>query len=127
MFQVYNCLTAQHDWRLVGVAAVICLFASLTAVNIFNRARATGGRTRAIWIIAAGVAGGFGIWATHFVAMLAYEPGITVAYGVTLTVFSLGAAAASMSFALSIAVYVQARWAAPLSGALIGGGIAAMH
>ncbi len=127
MFQVYNCLTAQHDWRLVGVAAVICLFASLTAVNIFNRARATGGRTRAIWIIAAGVAGGFGIWATHFVAMLAYEPGITVAYGVTLTVFSLAAAAATMSFALSIAVYVQARWAAPLSGALIGGGIAAMH
>ena len=127
MFQVYNCLTAQHDWRLVGVAAVICLFASLTAVNIFNRARATGGRTRAIWIIAAGVAGGFGIWATHFVAMLAYEPGITVAYGVTLTVFSLAAAAATMSFALSIAVYVQARWAAPLSGELIGGRIAAMH
>jgi methyl-accepting chemotaxis protein len=127
MFDVYNCLTVQHDWRLVGVAAVICLFASLSAVNIFNRARATNGQTRVIWIIAAGVAGGFGIWATHFVAMLAYEPGITVAFGVTLTVLSLAAAAATMSFALSIAVYVQARWAAPLSGALIGGGIAAMH
>jgi PAS domain S-box-containing protein len=127
MFEVYNCLTVQHDWRLVGVAAVICLFASLSAVNIFNRARATSGRTRVIWIIAAGVAGGFGIWATHFVAMLAYEPGITVAYGVTLTVFSLAAAAATMSFALCIAVYVPTRWAPPLSGALIGGGIAAMH
>jgi PAS domain S-box-containing protein len=127
MFQVYNCLTVQHDWRLVGVAAVICLLASLTAVNIFNRARATDGRTRVIWILAAGLAGGFGIWATHFVAMLAYEPGITVAYGVTLTVFSLAAAAVTMSFALSIAVYVPARWAAPLAGALIGGGIAAMH
>ena len=127
MFEVYNCLTVEHDWRLVGVAAVICLFASLSAVNIFNRARATSGRSRAIWIIAAGVAGGFGIWATHFVAMLAYEPGITVAYGVTLTVLSLAAAAATMSFAMSIAVYVQARWAPPLAGALIGGGIAAMH
>jgi NO-binding membrane sensor protein with MHYT domain len=70
MFQVYNCLTDQHDWRLVGVAAVICLFASLTTINIFNRARATDGPRRAIWIIAAGVAAGFGIWATHFVAML---------------------------------------------------------
>ena len=127
MFQVYNCLTVQHDWRLVGVAAVICLLASLTAVNIFNRARATDGRKRVTWILAAGLAGGFGIWATHFVAMLAYEPGITVAYGVTLTVFSLAAAAVTMSFALSIAVYVQTRWAAPLAGALIGGGIAAMH
>jgi methyl-accepting chemotaxis protein len=127
MFEVYNCLTVEHDWRLVGVAAVICLFASLSAITIFNRARATSGRNRAIWIIAAGVAGGFGIWATHFVAMLAYEPGITVAYGLTLTIFSLAAAAATVSFALSIAVYVQERWAAPLAGALIGGGIAAMH
>ena len=32
-----------------------------------------------------------------------------------------------MSFALSIGVYIDARWAPPLSGALFGGGIAAMH
>jgi PAS domain S-box-containing protein len=127
MFQIYNCLTAQHDWRLVGVAAFVCLFASLAAVNIFNRARATGGRARVIWLIAAGIAGGFGIWATHFVAMLAYEPGIPIAYSATLTILSLAAAAFTMSFALGIGVYIDARWAPPLSGALIGGGIAAMH
>jgi NO-binding membrane sensor protein with MHYT domain len=127
MLQVYNCLTDQHDWRLVGVAAVICLFASLTTINIFNRARATEGRTRAVWIVAAGVAAGFGIWATHFVAMMAYEPGVTIAFGIALTSLSLAAAVATVMFALSIAVYVQARWAPPLSGALVGGGIAAMH
>jgi methyl-accepting chemotaxis protein len=44
MFQVFNGLTVQHDWRLVGVAAVLCLLASLTAVIIFNRARARAGR-----------------------------------------------------------------------------------
>jgi NO-binding membrane sensor protein with MHYT domain/methyl-accepting chemotaxis protein len=127
MLQVYNCLTDQHDWRLVGVAAVICLFASLTTINIFNRARATDGRTRATWIVAAGIAAGFGIWATHFVAMMAYEPGITIAYGIALTTLSLVAAVVTVMFALSIAVYVPARWAPPLSGALVGGGIAAMH
>jgi len=127
MFQVYNCLTDQHDWRLVGVAAVICLFASLTTINIFNRARATDGPRRAIWIIAAGVAAGFGIWSTHFVPMLAYEPGITIAFGIALTLLSLVAAVATVIFALSIAVYVRARWAPPLSGALVGGGIATMH
>ena len=127
MFQVLNCLTVQHDWRLVGVAAVVCFFASLAAVNIFNRARSTTGRARVVWIVAAGVAAGFGIWATHFVAMLAYEPGIPIAYGVALTALSLAAATLVTGFGLSIAVYLDGRWAAILSGAVIGGGIAAMH
>ena len=127
MFRVLTCLTVEHDWRLVAVAAVICLFASLTAVNLFNRARATAGRARALWIAAAAIATGFGIWATHFVAMLAYEPGIPIAYSLSLTVLSLAAAALITGFGLSIAVYGAARWAPALSGAGVGGGIAAMH
>ena len=127
MFRVLTCLTVEHDWRLVAVAAVVCLFASLSAVNLFNRACATTGRARAIWIIAAAVATGFGIWATHFVAMLAYEPGIPIAYSLSLTVLSLAAAAFITGFGLSIAVYWRASWAPPLAGAVVGGGIAAMH
>ena len=127
MFRVLTCLTVEHDWRLVAVAAVVCLFASLTAVNLFNRARATAGRARALWIAAAAIATGFGIWATHFVAMLAYEPGIPIAYSLSLTVLSLAAAALITGFGLSIAVYGAARWAPALSGAVVGGGIAAMH
>jgi methyl-accepting chemotaxis protein len=127
MFRVLTCLTVEHDWRLVGVAAVLCLFASLTAVNLFNRARATAGRARALWIIAAAIATGFGIWATHFVAMLAYEPGIPIAYSLSLTVLSLAAAALITGSGLSIAVYSGASWAPALAGAVVGGGIAAMH
>jgi NO-binding membrane sensor protein with MHYT domain/methyl-accepting chemotaxis protein len=127
MFQILTCLTTQHDWRLVGVAAVVCLFASLAAVNMFNRARATSGRSRAIWTVAAGFATGVGIWATHFVAMLAYEPGVPIAYGVTLTGLSLAAAALITGSGLSIPVYWQGRWSAPFAGAVVGGGIAAMH
>src|SRR5712691_3965725 len=127
MFRVLTCLTVEHDWRLVAVAAVVCLFASLTAVNLFNRARATVGGERAVWIVAAAIATGFGIWATHFVAMLAYEPGLPIAYSLSLTILSLAAAAFITGFGLSIAVYWHARWAAPLAGAVVGGGIAAMH
>ena len=127
MFRVLTCLTVEHDWRLVGVAAVLCLFASLTAVNLFNRARAIAGRARALWIIAAAIATGFGIWATHFVAMLAYEPGIPIAYSLSLTVLSLAAAALITGSGLSIAVYSGASWAPALAGAVVGGGIAAMH
>src|ERR1044071_7504202 len=80
MFRVLTCLATEHDWRLVAVAAVICLLASLTTINLFHRAQATAGRIRLGWLAAAGVATGCGIWATHFIAMLAYDPGIGIAY-----------------------------------------------
>jgi methyl-accepting chemotaxis protein len=127
MFRVLNCLTVEHDWRLVAVAAIVCLFASLSAVNLFNRARATSGRARVGWIVGAAVATGFGIWATHFVAMLAYEPGVPIAYNVSLTALSLAAAALVTGAGLSIAVFWPSRSAAALAGAVVGGGIAAMH
>jgi NO-binding membrane sensor protein with MHYT domain/methyl-accepting chemotaxis protein len=127
MFRVLTCLTVEHDWRLVGVAAFVCFFASLTAINLLNRARATASHSRASWIVAAALATGFGIWATHFIAMLAYEPGIPVGYNIGLTALSLGAAAAVTGLGLSFAVYNHARYAAPVAGAIVGGGIACMH
>ena len=117
----------QHDWRLVIVAGTICFLASLVAVNLFHRALATGGRTRAIWIAAAGIATGCGIWATHFIAMLAYDPGIGVAYNVGLTSLSLIAAAAVTGIGIAVAVYLPARWGAPIGGGIVGAGVAAMH
>ena len=116
MFRVLTCLTTEHDWRLVLVAGVVCFLASLTAINLFSRARATKGRARAIWIITAGAATGFGIWATHFVAMLAYDPGLPIAYNIGLTALSLLAAATVTGIGLSVAVYGHGRW-----GACVGG------
>ena len=127
MFRVLTCLTTEHDWRLVIVAGVVCFFASLTAISLFNRARAAAGRTRAIWIIAAGAATGCGIWATHFIAMIAYDPGITIAYNIGLTALSLIAAATITAAGLAVAVCSTGRWGAPIAGAIVGGGIACMH
>src|SRR5215470_20279438 len=127
MFRVFNCLTSEHDWRLVIVAGVVCFLASLTAISLFNRARATAGRARVTWIVAAGAATGCGIWATHFIAMLAYDPGVSIAYNIGLTALSLAAAAAITAAGLGMAVYAPPPWGAPLGGAIVGGGIACMH
>jgi Bacterial signalling protein N terminal repeat len=59
--------------------------------------------------------------------MLAYEPGIPIAYSLSLTVLSLAAAALITGSGLSIAVYSGASWAPAFAGAVVGGGIAAMH
>jgi NO-binding membrane sensor protein with MHYT domain/methyl-accepting chemotaxis protein len=127
MFRILSCLTTQHDWRLVVVAGLVCFLSSLTAITLFNRARSTTGRLRAIWIAAAGAATGCGIWATHFLAMLAYEPGVPVAYNIGLTAFSLLAAATITACGLAVAVFVPSRIGAAIGGAIIGGGVACMH
>ena len=77
MYQVLNCLTTEHDWRLVALGGAICLLASAVAISLFHRARASPGRSRVIWIALDAVVSGCGIWATHFIAMLAYDPGTT--------------------------------------------------
>src|ERR1700733_1016059 len=127
MFRVFNCLATQHDLRLVVVAGIICFLSSLTAITLFNRARATAGKTRLIWIAAAGAASGCGIWATHFVAMLAYEPGIPVAYSIDFTIVSLMAAGLVTGLGLPVAVFFSRPFGALIGGAIIGIGVACMH
>ncbi|MEY9755933.1 EAL domain-containing protein [Bradyrhizobium yuanmingense] len=127
MFRVFSCLTAEHDWRLVVLAALVCFVASIVAVSIFHRAIATRGRTRWIWIAIAGAAIGYGIWATHFVAMLAYEPGVSTGYGIVLTASSLAAAMLLTSVGFGVAVVTSGPWRAAAGGVIIGGGIASMH
>ena len=127
MFRVLACLTTEHDWRLVIVAGIICLLASLVAVNLFRRAQATAGRIRAMWIVTAGAVSGYGIWATHFIAMLAYDPGLAMAYNIGLTSLSLVVAAALTGIGLGVAANVPGRWSAPIGGGIVGAGVACMH
>jgi NO-binding membrane sensor protein with MHYT domain/archaellum component FlaC len=127
MYRVLTCLTTQHDWRLVIVAALVCFITSVCAIGLFHRASRSQGRARATWVVIAGVAAGFGIWATHFIAMLAYDPGIGISYDIGLSALSLLAAITITCSGLGIAVYSSARWGAPVGGAIVGTGVAAMH
>ena len=127
MFQVFSCLTNEHDLRLVVVAGLVCLLASFTGITLFRRAGASAGRARLMWVIGAGAATGCGIWATHFIAMLAYEPGVMIAYDVPLTLSSLAVAMGVTGFGFALAIYAPAAVRAPLGGALIGAGVASMH
>jgi diguanylate cyclase (GGDEF)-like protein len=127
MFRVLSCVTDGHDWRLVVLAGTVCLIASLVAMKLFHRARATRDWARLGWLGLAGTATGCGIWATHFIAMLAYEPGVGIGYGIGLTALSLVLAAAITGLGLAIAVYWQKGWSAASAGAVVGGGVAAMH
>ncbi|KRR09718.1 diguanylate cyclase [Bradyrhizobium jicamae] len=127
MYRVLTCLATEHDWRLVLLAGTICWLASAVAISLFHRARASRGRTRAVWIALDAAVGGCGIWATHFVAMLAYDPGAGAGYSIPVTLLSLVFAIAIVATGLCIALSSSRQWVVGLGGAVIGGGVAAMH
>jgi diguanylate cyclase (GGDEF)-like protein len=127
MYRVLTCLVVEHDWRLVVLAGAICWFASAVAISLFHRARASHGRTRAIWVCLDAAVGGCGIWATHFVAMLAYDPGAGAGYNIPITLLSLLFAVAIVAIGLCIALSSTRRSVVAIGGAVIGIGVAAMH
>ncbi|MDA9392083.1 diguanylate cyclase [Bradyrhizobium sp. CCBAU 45394] len=127
MYQVLYCLTDQHDWRLVALGGAVCLLASAAAISLFQRARAASGGARVSWIALDAVVAGCGIWATHFIAMQAYGPGAGGAYNIPVTVLSLIFAVAVTFVGLSISVSVTRTIPVALGGAVVGGGVAAMH
>src|SRR5437879_5136087 len=127
MFRTLYCLTGEHDLRLVALAGLVCFLASLVAISVFHRACASRGKTRVSWLLLAGAAAGCGIWATHFIAMLAYDPGVGIAYDIPLLALSFIAAAVVTCAGLSVAVHRSKPWIAPIGGGIVGGGIACMH
>ena len=127
MFQVYTCLTVDHDWRLIALAGAVCFLASAVAISLFHRAQATVGRAQFVWLSLDAAAAGCGIWATHFIAMLAYDPVIGAGYNLFLTILSLLIAILITGAGLGTALLGFGRWTALVGGAVVGGGIAAMH
>jgi diguanylate cyclase (GGDEF)-like protein len=125
VLRVYACIAQEHDLRLVVVAGVICLLSTCIAFAAFEQARRDAAR-KLLWTELAAVVAGLGIWATHFVAMLAYQPGLPLGYDFATTMLSVCAAIFVTGLGWAIALG-KPRGAAVLGGAIVGGGVATMH
>jgi signal transduction histidine kinase len=125
MIRVLGCIFQQHDLRLVVLAALLCGLACATALSMIARARAVLSlRTRFGWLAGAGAVAGCGIWATHFVAMLAYHAGLPVAFTPGLTILSavIAMSLCGVGFALAVS-----RAGGAVGGMVTGAAISAMH
>lgn len=121
---IYVCVTQQHDVRLVALAAVVCLFTCLTATNLVARAADPRQSRRTLWTGAASVVFGCGVWTTHFVAELAYRPGVPVGYDVNLTALSALIAVLMSWIGIAFAMHYRKP---VIGGGIVGGAIGAMH
>src|SRR6195256_5157278 len=121
-------ITGTHDPYLVALSILVASFASYTALDLGGHVGAARGLARRVWLVAAAVTMGGGIWSMHFVAMLAFSMPIPMSYDIGLTALSLVIAI----FVTGGGFYVISRQSASpvhlaLSGTFMGIGIVAMH
>ncbi len=127
MFSVIACIRDDHDWRLIVAAAIVCLAGSVATMLLLLRAERSEGGQRSLWVAASGLACGFGVWSTHFIAMLAYDGGVPVAYGLWGTALSMVVAIAASWIAFTICLSGGSRLSMCCGGFVLGAGVAAMH
>ena len=127
MLRVLSCIATEHDLRLVVFAGFLCLVSCAAAMMLLQRAHRAHGYARWIWLASAGTSGGFGIWATHFVAMLAYEASLVLGYDPSRTLLSLAISVTTTFLAVAVASSLTGRLAFVMAGILFGLGVSTMH
>lgn len=127
MDKIIACLVNEHDYRMVLVAGVVCLLAALTAFRLYSRMNGARGLVRAAWLLLTALVAGSGVWATHFLAILAYNPGVETGYSPTGTMMSLMVAVFFMAAGFFAATTARERANQMAGGMLIGVGVAGMH
>ena len=111
----------------MALAAAVCLISSYACVNLLRHSRRSSGRLRLTWTIVAALAVGFGIWATHFIGILALRPGFVLSYDFALTALSLAIAIVVCGFGIAMAIRGTGPLDHFLGGAVVGVGISTMH
>ena len=121
-------VTGVYNPYLVALSILVAVFAAYTALDLGGRVKGAQGGTRRVWLWAAAIAMGGGIWSMHFIGMLAFTLPMTMSYDVGLTVLSLLVAIVVTSGGFYVISYSNGS---PLylilGGIFMGLGIIAMH
>ena len=121
-------LVSQYNQILVVISFIVAILAAYTALNMAARVAGSQGVAARVWLAGGGVSMGIGVWAMHFIGMLAMDLSMSMSYNAALTVLSMVIAISSSMFALWLVSGEQLRLRRLLPGAVVmGTGIVAMH
>ncbi|MBI3445095.1 MAG: hypothetical protein HY055_06995 [Magnetospirillum sp.] len=118
-----------YDPVLVGLSVVVAVFASYAALLVVQHvAVSRDDRARRWWTLVGGLCMGAGIWAMHFVGMLAFSLPCGTSYDPNLTLLSMiPGILASILAVETISRPIISRGRIVGAGMLLGAGIGAMH
>src|SRR5713101_2004449 len=122
-------LAGTYDPVLVILSVVISSLAAYAVLGLAERIHAADKPlAKRAWLAAGAVTMGIGVWAMHFIGMLAFRLPVRVNYDVWITLLSV--APAVLASGIMLYVISQARISPGkliLGGALMGAGIGVMH
>ncbi len=101
MLRVVGCITQDHDLRLVLLAACICVLGCVTTTILLARAQTVSAPATYKWLLGTAAVFGSSIWSLHFIAMLAFMPGMSNSYDIPTTAVSIAVAIAGSLVAFS--------------------------
>ena len=118
-----------HNPALVALSLLVAIFSSWMALHMAGQARdATSRLLRSGVLLSGSLALGCGVWAMHFIGMLAFDLCSNADYAPGLTTLSLLPSVAASFVALSILARRQlSAWSLLTGGLLVGAGIGTMH
>ncbi|HSI57838.1 MAG TPA: PAS domain S-box protein [Ideonella sp.] len=121
-------LTPRYDPWVVAASVLIASFASYVALDLAKRVRTADRSVALSWWVGGSIAMGTGIWAMHFVGMLAFTLPIALGYTKPLTFVSWVAAVVVSMVALWVASRGSFTLPRLAGGSLaMGAGICGMH
>ncbi|HSJ39130.1 MAG TPA: EAL domain-containing protein [Planococcus sp. (in: firmicutes)] len=121
-------LSYTYNWPLVILSIVVAIFSSFVALDISSRLALSKQVLKNRWIVSGFVVMGLGIWAMHFMAMLAFHLPMEVTYDIPLVLLSILPALAACAIAFFIINRSANSWKRLVIGAFfIGSGIISMH
>jgi methyl-accepting chemotaxis protein len=127
-YEMHSVMSGNYDYGLVTLSVLIAIIASYAALDLAGRTRASRGARRWIWLSAGASAMGLGIWAMHYIGMLAFHLPVAVLYDVPTVILSLLAAIAASAVALFVVSRNKLTVLSAVTGSIVmGSGIAAMH
>jgi signal transduction histidine kinase/CheY-like chemotaxis protein len=121
-------LTGYYEIPLVLVSILVAIVASYSALSLAGRVAESKGRAMFAWTVGGAIAMGSGIWAMHFVGMLAFRLPIPIAFDIPITMASLLLPIAASGLALwQVSRPDLSPRRLAVSAVLMGAGINAMH
>ncbi len=121
-------LDSSYDAGLVVLSIAIAILASYAALSVAGRIRvADSGNKRRLWLLVGSFTMGGGVWAMHFIAMLALKLPIAVSYDVLVTIVSTAPVILASYVMLEIISRPKISKLIFWVSIVMGGGIGAMH
>ncbi|MBI3481197.1 MAG: EAL domain-containing protein [Nitrosomonadales bacterium] len=121
--------SGRYDPLLVGLSVAVAIFASYAALLVTQHIALTEKiATRRMWVAVGGLCLGAGIWAMHFIGMLAFTLPCTSSYDAIPTLVSIIPGILASTLAIHIISRRELSSARLVAGGLlIGAGVGAMH